>query len=418
MANQIRVNGRTYHLPTIPTVVICVDGGAPEYFDDALSRGLMPNLERIIAQGTYLRGEGVIPSFTNPNNIAIVTGVTPDINGICGNYFYDPDARNPDGTRGAEVMMNGPEYLRCDTILKAFADHGQRVVAITAKDKLLALFRHGWRGIAFSAEKAHEVTREHNGIENVLALVGRPNPDIYSGQISDYALDAGVRILEQMGGDLFYISLTDYVQHKYAPGTAGADAFFRALDRRLQQFHERGVVLAITADHGMNDKTRPDGSPNVRYLQTILDAAIGPHARVILPITDPYVVHHGALGSYATIYLPVELVAKAKACLQEIEGIELVLTRAEAVARFRLPADRIGDLVVLSDAHTVLGVSEEYHDLRHVREGLRSHGGLHEVTVPLILNRPLREEYQERVAQGFCWHNYDIFDLALNGVRL
>lgn len=411
-------NGRVYMLgKDAPVVVICVDGGAPAYFEDALARGLMPNLQQIISQGVYLLGEGVIPSFTNPNNIAIVTGVTPDVNGICGNYFYDPDLLNADGSRGGEIMMNGPEYLRCDTLFKVFAAHGRRVVVITTKDKLLQLFRHGWKGIAFSAEKAHEATMERNGIEQVLALVGRENPDIYSWEINDFALEAGIKILERIGGDIMYVSLTDYIQHKCAPGTEGSDTFLRALDYRLKQYHDLGVILAVTADHGMNDKTRADGSPNVRYLQTILDTEIGPGSRVILPITDPYVVHHGALGSYATIYVSADLQSKAMACLQAVDGIELVLTRAEAVQRFHLPADRIGDIVVLADAHTVVGVSEDYHDLHHVREGLRSHGGLHEVQVPLILNRPLNDEYQEKWTHGVLFHNYDIFDVALNGVK-
>jgi len=43
---------------------------------------------------------------------------------------------------------------------------------------------------------------------------------------------------------------------------------------------------------------------NVIYLQDALDTWLGKDkARVILPITDPYVVHHGALGSFALVYL-------------------------------------------------------------------------------------------------------------------
>ena len=95
--------------------------------------------------------------------------------------------------------------------------------------------------------------------------------------------------------------------------------------------------------------------------------------RVILPITDPYVVHHGALGSYATIYLrDLQHVESARAALAKLPGVEHALTRDEAAAKFDLPTDRIGDLVVVGDETTVLGTSATRHDLSDVKQGLRS----------------------------------------------
>src|SRR5262249_52048075 len=154
------------------------------------------------------------------------------------------------------------------------------------------------RGICFSAEKAADATLAENGIENVVDLVGLPVPSVYSAELSEFVFAAGVKLLETRRPDLMYLSTTDYVQHKYAPGTDGANAFYAMMDKSLAKLDAMGAVIALTADHGMNAKTKPDGSPNVIYLQDLMDEWLGAgKARVILPITDPYVVHHGALGS-------------------------------------------------------------------------------------------------------------------------
>jgi phosphonoacetate hydrolase len=160
----------------------------------------------------------------------------------------------------------------------------------------------------------------------------------------------------------------------------------------------------------MNAKTDAFGRPNIIYLQDLLDARYGTGtARVILPITDPYVVHHGALGSFATAYLPQERVADAAQLLSAVAGVELVLPRAEAAQRFELPPDRIGDLVIVSERLTVLGTSVARHDLSALDAPLRSHGGVSEQRVPLIANRALAEGAPSRK-----WRNFDAFDLALN----
>jgi len=160
----------------------------------------------------------------------------------------------------------------------------------------------------------------------------------------------------------------------------------------------------------MNAKTRADGRPNVIYLQDLLDDWIGAgRARVILPITDPYVVHHGALGSFATIYLDVEARKSVGARLSALDGIDLVLANAEACARFELPPDRMGDLVVISGRNVVLGTGVARHDLSGLDAPLRSHGGISEQTVPLLFNRPIRG-----IDGRAPLRNFDVLDLALN----
>ncbi len=399
---HIEVNARRYNWMAEPLVVVCVDGCEYDYLTEAARAGSLPFLGKLLAAGTAFKGDCVVPSFTNPNNLSIVTGTPPAVHGICGNFFYDRDA-------DAEVMMNDPKYLRAGTILAAFADAGAKVAVVTAKDKLRKLLGHRMKGICFSSEKAAEATLAENGIDEVVELVGMPVPSVYSAELSEFVFAAGVKLLETRRPDLMYLSTTDYIQHKFAPGTDGANRFYAMMDRYLAKMDAMGATIALTADHGMNAKTKADGTPNVIYLQDAIDGWIGKQkARVILPITDPYVVHHGALGSFATIYVEGADKATVAAKLAATEGIEVVLDNAAAAKRFELPPDRLGDLVVVSTRHVVLGTSVARHDLSGLDAPLRSHGGISEQTVPLLFNR------RATVPAGRRLRNFDILDIALN----
>lgn len=406
----LKVNGREYRYPRLPTVVICLDGSEPGYIEEAIKAGVAPQLARIMNTGANLLAKCVIPSFTNPNNISIITGQPPRLHGIAGNYFFDR------GT-GQEVMMNEARFLRAPTIFQAFHDAGAKVAVVTAKDKLRTLLGKGLdfstgRAIAFSAERADKATVADNGIGELLAFVGKPLADVYSADLSEFVFAAGVKLLRDFRPDLMYLSTTDYVQHKAAPGTKNANDFYAMFDRYVGLLEAEGCVLAITADHGMNDKHKADGSPDVMYLQDVFDAWLGQgKARVILPITDPYVAHHGALGSFATIYLPPESDAPAlMARLRALEGIDQALSNAQACERFELPSDRVGDIVVLATRHKVFGTSAKRHDLSGLKEPLRSHGGLTEQSVPLLVNRKV-DWPREREAR-----NFDVFAIALNHI--
>jgi phosphonoacetate hydrolase len=400
----LSVNQRSYRLPTQPTVVVCVDGCEPDYIAQAVAAGVMPWMARTLDLGSALIADCVVPSFTNPNNLSIVTGVPPSVHGICGNYLFDV-------ATGTEVMMNDPKWLRAPTILAALSGAGKTCAVITAKDKLRRLLGHGMTGICFSSEKADVATEAENGISGLLDLVGMPVPDVYSAELSAFVFAAGVELMRKRRPDMMYLSTTDYIQHKHAPGTPGANDFYAMMDGYLGQLEAMGCVIALTADHGMNAKTGLDAKPDVIYLQDLLDDWLGTAvARVILPITDPYVVHHGALGSFATVYLPAGTDLPALAArLAARRGVEGVFTREQAAAHFELPADRIGDLVVVSERFTVIGTSASRHDLSALEVPLRSHGGTAEQRVPLILNRRIAGlDHQRR------WRNFDAFDLALN----
>ncbi|MGA0572040.1 phosphonoacetate hydrolase [Variovorax sp. VNK109] len=404
MTDKLSVNDRTYRQPQAPTVVVCVDGCEPDYLAQAVATGHMPWLKKTLAEGSALVAECVVPSFTNPNNLSIVTGAPPSVHGICGNYLYDTAS-------GTEVMMNDPKWLRAPTLLAALADSGKSVAVVTAKDKLRRLLGHKMKGICFSSEKSDQVTMEENGIDDVLGLVGLPVPSVYSADLSEFVFAAGVKLMEKHRPDVMYLSTTDYVQHKHAPGTDGANSFYTMMDGYLAQLDAMGCVIALTADHGMNAKVAMDGQPDVIYLQDWFDQAIGTgKARVILPITDPYVVHHGALGSFATVYLPEGTDVEAtRARLAAQKGMETVLTREQAAERFELPTDRIGDIVAVSERFTVVGTSASRHDLSGLDAPLRSHGGISEQRVPLIVNRKLPGLDLNR-----RFRNFDAFDLALN----
>ena len=410
---QVTVNGKAYDWPASPVVIVCIDGGDPEYVSAALEKGLLPNMKKFMDVGFSAIAYGVMPSFTNPNNISIITGTPPSVHGISGNYFLNPDT-------GKEVMMNEPEFLRTESILAAFSQHGAKVVAITAKDKLSKMLRHKIKdGITFSAEKADKCTIKENGIANCLDYVGKPLPDVYSGDLSLFVLEAGIKVLEREKPDIMYLSLTDYIQHKYAPGTKEADDFYHALDNTFGRLAASGALIALTGDHGMNDKSNSDGSPNVIYLQDVLDKEFGnDKTKVILPITDPYVAHHGSLGSLAMVFVRERTSPGAVVdAVSKLPGVELALDRESAVKRFELPSDRIGDIIVVGDKGTVLGTKKESHDLSKLGGmRLRSHGGLADAKVSFILSRRLNSNY-ENIAKSRELRNYDIFDFALNGVK-
>jgi phosphonoacetate hydrolase len=409
---QISVNGKNYNWPKSPVVVILIDGGDPSYVNTGLSQGLLPNFKKLMTDGFVSVALGAMPSFTNPNNISVITGVPPSIHGISGNFFLNP-------ATGQEAMMDQPEFLRADSILAKFSEQGAKVVALTAKDKLAKMLAYKLRGISFSAEKADKCTKAVNGIDNCPAYVGKPVPSEYSADLSLFVLEAGIRLLEREKPDLMYLSLSDYIQHKHAPGSKEATEYYNGIDKALGRLLALGATVALTADHGMNDKSKADGTPNIVFLEDLLDKQFGSgKTQVILPITDPYVKHHGALGSYATIYFKQPISATAAMNLLDKQpGVELVLNRAASAKLFDLPADRIGDLVVVADRGTVLGKSKATLDVSGLGGmRLRSHGGLADRNVYLMFSRPLNDKYAE-IALSRQLRNFDVFEFVLNGLH-
>jgi phosphonoacetate hydrolase len=405
------VNHRTYNPPVKPIVVVCLDGSADEYLDCAIARGRMPNLARMSVNGWRGFARAAMPTFTNVNNSSIVTGVPPAVHGIGGNFFFDTSI-------GEEVMMNSSKFLRVETLFPHAQRAGRKVAVVTAKEKLRDIFASGLiseGGVAFSSEKAKHAVRETHGIDDVETLVG-PTPEIYSGDASLYVLKAGVAMLERGMADFLYLSTTDYMQHKHAPEEAEVLDFYAAIDDELGRLLALGAVIGITADHGMNAKQQADGTPNVIYLESELVAQFGEGFRVILPITDPYVAHHGALGSFAQVHLPSGMAAaKVRDWLLGRAGITECHERKVGALLMELPEDRMGDLVVASARNVVLGRTPAYHDLSALAGALRSHGGRYEEMVPLVFSEPLNAAYATRAAGDV--RNFDIFEFTCNGTH-
>jgi phosphonoacetate hydrolase len=411
---DIDVNGVSYRWPERPVVVVCNDGGDPEYLDAALAAGIVANTARFMRSGFSAVAQCVIPSFTCPNNVSIVTGSPPAVHGISGNFYLEPET-------GRAVVMTGPELMRAPTILAAFSRRGAKVASVTAKDKLRQQLGNDMDiaggAINFSSEKADRCSIQENGIEDVLRLVGRPLPDMYSPDLSLFVLAAGVRLLETQRPLIMYLSLTDYVQHTYEPGTPEANRYYHDMDALLGRLDALGAVVGIVSDHGMRAKTNSDGSLNVVWLQDALDRAFGAGTTtVICPITDYFVAHHGALGSFVRVYCRGAAPEAVMRLARSLPGIEAVHDKASAARLFDLPPDREGDVVVISDAATCIGTTPAAHDLKALAgQRLRTHGGLAESRVPFILNRPLTPAYAERAARGGL-RNFHIFDFAINGI--
>ena len=413
MTNTLSINNREY--PSIlnqTSIVICLDGSQKEYIDEASKLNLTPNLDDIIQKGENLMAHSAIPSFTNPNNISIVTGQPSSVHGICGNFFYTPET-------GKEVMMNDPQYLRAPTIFEKFYQAGAKIALVTAKDKLRTLLGNGLkfnegRTICFSAEKSDQATKIENGIENVNDWLGMPVPEVYSQDLSEFVMAAGVKIMEEFKPDIMYLSTTDYIQHKYAPGHEVANKFYSMFDKYIGQLDELGATIIITADHGMKPKSKEDGSPNAIFLQDHLDDKFNKDkTKVILPITDPYVVHHGALGSFATIYLEDKNdLEDVMMEIKKIKDIEVVLNKEEGCSQYNLPKDRMGDIICMSSEFMTIGSSKDKHNLSGLNEPLRSHGGLHEREVPFIVNKKMPQ-----IDSNKQLYNYDAFYYAISGTN-
>jgi phosphonoacetate hydrolase len=397
----VEANGRRYRAPDAPTAVVCLDGCDPRYLDDALERRLLPRLEEMIAAGVYVLAGSQLPSFTNPNNLSIVTGAPPAVHGLPGNHYLAAD--------GAEVQLDDPRFLRAPSIHARLHEAGVPVLAVTTKDKLRRLLAAG--GVpCVSVERATEIAID--GLPRASDAVAAPVPSIYEWDASHYALELGLALGQRLGTRLLYVSLTDFVQHREPPGTELSDRFLVRLDELVGRYLDAGWRLGLVADHGMNAKTLPDGRPNVRYLEDELGAAGIPGVRVLLPITDPHVVHHAALGSACWVHLRDRADAdRAAAVVASLPGVEEVMDGDTAARELRLPRDRIGDLVVLADRDTVLGKTERAHDLGALGAPLRSHGGRHEQSIPLLLSERPGPAGRDLLAAGAT--NADVHALLI-----
>ncbi|MGX5851548.1 phosphonoacetate hydrolase [Mesorhizobium sp. PL10] len=410
-ARTVEVNGRLYQWPKGPTVVVCFDGCDPAYIAASSEAGCIPTIAQMIKGGFYAEAAAAMPTFTNPNNVSIVCGAPPSVHGVGGNFYLDRETKQ-------EVMMLDARLMRASTILAEFSKAGANVAVVTAKDKLRKALAHEMLGIAVSAQNANSCSIKENGIDDLVGLVGRSAPDQYSPDLSLFVLDAGIRLLETRPLDLVYLSLSDLMQHKFAPEAAESHEFMNAVDQRLRRLLDLGAVVGVVADHGMSDLARADGAPNVLYVGDVLDEEFGQGAtKVICPISDPFVRHHGSLGGFVRVHLMTKTVSRADVfkALRSLPGVDIALSGEDAAERFELPLDREADFVLVGSKGVALGGRKIDHDLTQLAaERLRSHGSLNEQRVPFFVSHQLNEEYALRPKHNL--RNFDIFEYAINGV--
>lgn len=411
--STVALHGKSYRIPTRPTVVVCIDGFDPTYLTSGIKKGTTPTMSRWAQHGFHATAKSAMPSVTNTNNVSIVTGMPPSVHGISGNYYLDK-------ATGEEKMVLDDSSMLGSTILEQMGIAGVRVAAITAKDKLRKIINHGLDpgkgAISFSAQYAGDCSLEEHGIAGVDDWLGRAAPEQYSADLSLFVLDAGVKLLEEGRADLFYLTLSDYVQHKHAPGSAEADEFMYAIDTKLGRLEKLGARVAVTGDHGMSHKAKEDGAPNVLFLEDFLNARWPEaKARVVCPITDPFVVHHGALGGFVRVHLmndEFDRVDEMIEACRTLPEVEVACSGKEAAAMFEMPEDREGELAVFAQDNAVIGSRQERHDLSQLGGlKLRSHGGLSEQKIPLIMSEAPSNPLTDSNKQ---WRNFDIFDLVLN----
>ncbi len=349
---------------------ICMDGCDPAY----LKLSDVPNLKKMMAAGMYREGHCVMPSVTNVNNTCIATACFPSEHGITGNYYYDR-------ATGRGTYMESPEFLLRPTIFEKARAAGYRTAFLSSKGKLLELLRKG-ADIAASAEQARPELQQFAG----------PQANVYSADLNYWTFRAA-RHLFRSGYNFLYLSTTDYMMHTYAPEQAPSQEHMHQVDKLLGAIVDdhAGIEVYLSADHAMNAKSKAVDLGRLLAREGV--------AAVAVPIIkDRYVKHAQNLGGSSYIYVKsLKDLDRARTVLRQHPAIEQVLTNAEAASKFMLKADRIGDLMALAKRDCVLG------DLDAVEQDVqvRSHGSLHELTVPILC-------YGRKVNAAEYEYNFDI----------
>lgn len=340
-------------------VIGMMDGLDMEY----LEAFTMPNFSRMMNEGFFKEVGGVFPSVTNVNNVSIACGAWPNEHGISANSFYNK-------TEGKPEYMNSAELIRCPTIFKRAKDKGIKSALLTSKKKTLELF-HKDVEIGIAAEAA---------TEEQIAQYGKP-ADIYSKEINYWLWQVAVDILKTRPDiKLIYVHITDYPMHAWGPQENDSHEHLATLDQLIGEAMvvAPDVAFLATADHGMNFKTRCWDLEKVLIREEI------PPQFVLSPERDYYIVHHRNYTGCSWIWLnSSDDAAQTVEKISSLVGVDDVLSRDEAVARFNLEPEHIGDLVVLGDKDTMFGeMDSEYEELPKT---YRAHGSLYEMRLPLLI---------------------------------
>jgi phosphonoacetate hydrolase len=317
----------------------------------------MPVLTELSKKGFHKTGRCMMPSVTNVNNVSLVTASYPETHGICSNFWFDPEL-------GEGTYVESGKDILAETMFQRARKLDRTSILVTSKDKLRTLLGDGATFVVSSEQPP----------DWVVSGVG-PSPDIYSLEVNGWVVKSASYIMSKHPADLVYITTTDYAMHTYGPDHPQSQKHLSILDEAIGELVEAhpDITLLVTADHGMSRKSR------MVDLKHILESC---HIRSItIPIIkDRYVVHHANLGGCMYVYLQPRDLAEALKVIRETPGVEDAISREEAVARFRLCGERIGDIVVTGEEDVVFGDATEVE----IPPNLRTHGSTYEGPVPLI----------------------------------
>ena len=376
--NAFQGSSYSAHSKSQRTVVVMFDGFGLDY----LAQSEMPTLRRWQREGLYKSVKGVMPSVTNANNSSICCGAFPEEHGITGNSYFD-------FSTGHEEYMETANLLLAPTLFEHAARHGVSSALLSSKKKTISLLSRGTT-ISLTAEEAPKEWVDRLG----------PAPAIYSREINYWTFRAAIDILKRRPDiQCLYVHTTDYPMHTWAPETLESKEHLKTIDTLLGEACAAApdAAFLLTADHGMNHKTR------AYDLDKTLAAAGTPIRISISAERDRYFKHHLGLGGTAWVYLnhpeDAEEKEKVSKALVGLAGIESVLTRDEAVAKFKLYGPRIGDLCVFGDRNTVFGQMEQPGS--ELPATYRSHGSMHELDIPLfafnVAHAPSEAYFQHNV---------------------
>ena len=339
-------------------IVAMLDGLGWDYWEQSE----MPNLRRIAESGRLTKGSAVFPTLTNINNVSIACGCWPEAHGVAANCYYDQ-------VSNSARFLEDSSFLLCRTLFSRAADRGIKSALLTCKGKTLGILGKDVE-LGLAAE---------NLSGNLLQRYSKP-PSMYSAEINYWLWEAALDILgnrPEIG--FLYVHTTDFPMHRWSPKDEESLTHLRRLDEYLGDAVRKApdAALLVTADHGMNSKTV------CLDLGKICANRDRPLKFAVSPLADRLLEHHGGHGGVSYLYLEQPSDAKdVLNILLSLEGVEEVLDRNTAAQRFHLPADRLGDLVVLAGPDCVFGSLEKERII--LPDGYRNHGSLHESDIPLI----------------------------------
>jgi phosphonoacetate hydrolase len=346
-------------MQTRQRAVICmVDGFGWDYFEQTP----LPVMKHMAREGQAKCGKAVVPTLTNANNISICCASWPAEHGVTTNCYFDE-------ATGTARFLEDADFILAPTIFERFREQGVHSALLTCKAKTLKLIgRHADMAVA-----AEEPTLE------VVQKYGLP-PQMYSSEVNYWLWGIAIDLLESRPDlGLIYVHTTDYPMHMWAPEESYSLAHLARLDELLGAARDTApdAIFLITADHGMNPKGK------CLDLRKIC-AAAGIELRfAVSPVADRLLKHHRGFGGVSYVYVKGEEdTPRVQAFLRQLPGVDDVLLRLEAAARYHLMPERVGDLVVLADKETVFGDLAEPEE--KLAPGYRNHGSLYEQDIPLI----------------------------------